>query len=411
MSMILRSAVRVLGLFLILNGTALAQTGRFERIGRARVPGPVQGSSPGASSDCRGRDRARSRGEETSGAGDQGCTSGLERTGQPGGPAAPLSVPGLLFRRAARDGGAFAVAGVRIPPDARQGDGTQDRVSPQSLYSRHSHSGSRGRLGRVRSQSQNPQGPAFRAQRSRHGRGPELGLRACEIQGPSGGRLLRHPGLVPGEGIESAAHGAAPRQFRRSPGDQAGLRLLAPAVLPAAAPARGPAAGPVLRGDRGDDGGQLRPILPDDGRRGYSRSEYSRPARLVPASLIFDTIRPGDAVHPPSHRLRRTHGGYADRKGQPRRDRGPRRGVLRRPDGAGAAQLPGLGADACRSGSSRAVAMIKGEAAAVNEELGIVPAEIARAIQQAAQRGRRRRATTTSSRSTSSRPARPPRPT
>ena len=57
-----------------------------------------------------------------------------------------------------------------------------------------------------------------------------------------------------------------------------------------------------------------------------------------------------------------------------------------------------------------AVALIKGEAAAVNAELGSVPAEIAEAIRQAASEviaG----STTTSSRSTSSRPARRPPPT
>ena len=54
-----------------------------------------------------------------------------------------------------------------------------------------------------------------------------------------------------------------------------------------------------------------------------------------------------------------------------------------------------------------AVAMIKGEAAAVNEELGIVSAEVARAIRQAARRWSTA-SSTTSFRSTSSRPARAP---
>lgn len=47
MSMILRSAVRVLGLFLILNGTALAQTGRFERIGELASQGRFKEAAQG----------------------------------------------------------------------------------------------------------------------------------------------------------------------------------------------------------------------------------------------------------------------------------------------------------------------------------------------------------------------------
>ena len=58
-----------------------------------------------------------------------------------------------------------------------------------------------------------------------------------------------------------------------------------------------------------------------------------------------------------------------------------------------------------------ALASIKGAAAMVNAELGVLPPDLARAIHDAAAEVAARRARRTSSRSTCSRPARAPRPT